>query len=85
MIYAKSNNNEDTHIIDSKKNETYRCLICGEEVIPRKGDQTPWHFAHKESGYCSYEKNIGCIKFLKVKFDRCKASDICDLCCEYKK
>lgn len=55
--YALNSDEEIISINNVKRKSTniYRCLGCGQQVIPKKGDINKHHFAHKHIVECSEE------------------------------
>ena len=41
-----------TDIYDAERGRSGICPICGEELIPRKGELREWHWGHKSGRKC---------------------------------
>ena len=52
MIYAISQANTRTHILDALKEDIYHCEHCQDRVIPHQGNVKPWHYVHREYSMC---------------------------------
>lgn len=44
--YALNDGKERVSIQNAKKGETYTCQLCGNKMIPKKGNIKRWHYAH---------------------------------------
>ena len=44
---ALNKKGEKVNIGDAERRETYTCINCGERMVPRRGEQNTWHFAHQ--------------------------------------
>jgi ribosomal protein L37AE/L43A len=53
--YARNSLGKITHIENSEAGQRYICIECGTEMIPRRGEEKIWHFAHKTLTTCSGE------------------------------
>ena len=42
----------ETDIYDAERGRSGICPICGEELIPRKGELREWHWGHKSGRKC---------------------------------
>ncbi len=42
----------------SNINQTFTCINCSEELIPKMGEQRKWHFCHKPDAKCSLESYL---------------------------
>lgn len=59
---------------DSKHNNKYTCISCGEEMIAKLGDIKKHHFAHKNDCTCNGETYLHKLakRLIKEKFDTSK-------------
>ena len=64
--YAKDRKGDIVHIDNARQGILYRCLQCGNEMIPKKGDINIHHFAHKIECVCNGESYLH--KLAKLKF-----------------
>ena len=53
--YARNSSGSITHIEDSESGQCYTCIECETEMIPRRGEEKIWHFAHKTLSECNGE------------------------------
>ena len=57
---------------------TYKCIVCGETLLPRMGEERAWHFWHEKNTKCNGETYIHKLAKirLKEKFDNSKHYNI---------
>ena len=57
MFVTLNKDKKRVHISSVLDNETYYCLICGEELRTRQGTTNAHHFAHKNNSNCAKKMN----------------------------
>lgn len=76
--HAYNENNEIVSINDIIKEErhlhTYKCIVCGEYLSPRMGEERAWHFWHEKNTKCNGETYIHKLAKIRIKemFDNSK-------------
>ena len=88
MIYANEVNGRRVHIVDADSEMGYACIYCNTDVRTKQGQEMPWHFAHLDTydaESCSFPPNIGCILHIRHHDGYCKAGDICENECQYRR